>query len=440
MPPATEPPRRVATVANRAVTCDSRDMEVVRPFLVYRDRIGTPSEIGFLRRQYAGFTRLRPVWIGRTVLPGAVRLGDPIQRLGADGPFGPLRRLLFRYGGVVPRITAPWLGRTPSSPASPTLSWPGLTGPSGASGEADGPLGYDGGAPPHGAFAPVIHAQFARGGALALPLARAQRAGLVVTLHGGDVSKRKNWRHTLLAARWPDLLHEVACFVCVSQAVAGIASSRGVPARKLLVLPIGTEVAATPPPRQPAHYLFVGRFVEKKGIDVLADAMRRLRASGDTTKLVCVGDGPMRPALTALARDVPGIELTGWLPPESVAARMRAAVALIVPSIIAADGDAEGLPSVIPEAMAQGCPVIASAQGGMAEAIADGITGLLTAPNDAVALADAMRLMSADRGLADRLGLNGFNHATETLNARCQSAKLEALLLSVADRQQKAGQ
>ncbi len=451
-------------------------MEVVRPFLVYRDRIGAPSEIGFLRRQYVGFTRLRPVWTGRTVLPGAAQLGDPVQRLGGNGPFGPVRRLVFRYGGGIAPPIPPQPGPTPSpgastpspgasppsstasspsstaSPPSSTASspsWPGSTGPSGASGDGDGPVepGHDGfglscdavGLDRAG-FAPVIHAQFARGGVLALPLARALGAGLVVTLHGGDVSKQKNWRHTLLAARWPDLVREAVTFVCVSEAVAEIALARGVPARKLLVLPIGTEIPVSPPSRHPAHYLFVGRFVEKKGLMVLADAMRRLRASGNTTKLVCVGDGPMRPALAALANDIPGIELTGWLPPGAVAARMRDAVALIVPSIVAADGDAEGLPSVIPEAMAQACPVIASAQGGMAEAITDGITGLLSAPNDADALADAMRRLSDDRVLAARLGLGGFNHAADALNATRQSARLEALLLSVAGRQKKAGQ
>jgi glycosyltransferase involved in cell wall biosynthesis len=362
-------------------------MAVERRFLVYRDLIGAPSEIGFLRRQYVGFTRLQPVWIGRTIRSGASELGAPVIRVG-----GPVRRLLFRYGLAVPPVDT----------------------------------------------VPVVHAQFARGGALALPLVRSMGAGLVVTLHGGDVSKEKNWLGTVLAARWPDLVRQAAWFVCVSQAVAAVARVRGVPEDKLVVLPIGTELPATVPERQSHHYLFVGRFVEKKGIAVLADAMRRLRAGGDMTPLVGVGDGPLRPVLEALAREVPGIELTGWLRPEAVADRMRQAVALVVPSVVAADGDAEGLPSVIPEAMAQGCPVVASDQGGMAEAIADG-TGLLVPPGDAGTLAHAMRGLSADAALAQRLGLAGFEHAKLTLNAMVQSAKLEALLLDVADREQKAG-
>jgi glycosyltransferase involved in cell wall biosynthesis len=122
--------------------------------------------------------------------------------------------------------------------------------------------------------------------------------------------------------------------------VRDIAESRGVPRDKLIVLPIGVEIPDQPPARLPTVHLFVGRFVEKKGIAVLAEAMRRLRARGDQTQLICVGDGPLRPLLATLAQDVPGITLTGWLPPDAVRTHMTQAVSLVVPSIIAADGDA----------------------------------------------------------------------------------------------------
>jgi colanic acid/amylovoran biosynthesis glycosyltransferase len=363
-------------------------MQPTKPFLAYRDRIGVPSETGFLRRQYIGFTRLHPVWTGRTLLPGAAQVGDHLLRLGGDGPFGPVHRFLFRHLERAPPVGIPDI-------------------------------------------APVLHAQFARGGALALPLTRALGLRMVVTLHGGDVSKQKNWRGTVLAQRWPAMLRETERFVCVSAAVAEIAASRGVPARKLEVLPIGVEIPESLQVSHPAAHLFVGRFVEKKGIAVLADAMRWLRAQGDATPLVCVGDGPLRPVLEALSRDVPGITLTGWLSPEAVCGQMSRAVSVIVPSIIASDGDAEGLPSVIPEAMAQGCAVIGSDQGGIAEAIRHGQTGLLVSPGDAHALATAMRRLVQDVALRDGLGAAGFRHASTALNARVQSERLETLLLSV---------
>lgn len=363
-------------------------MQATQPFLVYRDRIGVRSEVGFLRRQYVGFTRLRPVWAGRVVLPGAGDIGPDLIRIGGDGGFGPLRRLMFRHFGQVPAIDVPGL-------------------------------------------APVLHAQFARGGALALPLAVGLGLRMAVTLHGGDVSKHKNWRGTLLAERWPALVREAGCFVCVSSAVAAIAEARGVPLAKLAVLSIGVEVPDRLPKREAVAHLFAGRFVEKKGIVVLADAVRRLRALGDPTPVVCVGDGPLRPVLESLARQVAGVTLTGWLPPDAVRAHMARAVSLLVPSIVAGDGDAEGLPSVIAEAMALGCPVIGSGQGGIAEAISDGRTGLLATPGDPQALADAMRRIVAEPQLGMALGLAGFAYAAAELNARVQSVKLESLLMSV---------
>lgn len=388
-------------------------MQVTQPFLVYRDRIGAASEIGFLKRQYIGFTRLQPVWTGRTLLPAAPQIGDHLLRLGGNGPLGPLRRLLFRQFG--------W---------TPAIDWPSaLPTPQTATGMSQRDSASTPGARTHD-LAPVLHAQFARGGALALPLARALNLRMVVTLHGGDISKRKNWQGTLLSRRWPALIREASCFVCVSCAIADLAAAKGVPMTKLQVLPIGVEAPARLPAGKPAFHLFVGRFVEKKGIRVLAAAMRRLRAEGDATPLACVGDGPLRPLLNGLARDVSGITVTGWLSPEAVRARMANAYALVVPSVVASDGDAEGLPSVIPEAMAQGCPVIGSDQGGVAEAIKHGQTGFLVPPDDAEALASAMRQIAQDASLRSRLRLAGFNEVTRTLNAALQSAKLETLLLS----------
>ncbi len=356
-------------------------------FLVYRDRIGVPSELSFLRRQYVEFTRLTPLWVGRHVMPQAAALAAPVHRLGGPGPIGWARRALFGRLGIAPPL-------------------------------------------PAGTFAPVLHAQFARGAALALPLVQAHAMRLVVTLHGGDVSKARNWRGTVQARRWPGVVAAASHFVCVSAAVAEIAAQHGVPANKLLVLPIGVEVpdAPPPPPTRPVH-LFVGRFVAKKGIGVLTDAIRHLRAAGDHTKLVCVGDGPLRSALESLAREAGGVELTGWLAPDAVQQRMAQAWSLLVPSIIAADGDAEGLPSVIPEAMAQGCPVIGSAQGGIAEAVSHERSGLLVAPGDGVGLADAMRRLVSTPALRQSLAQGAFHHVRSELNARTQSARLEAVLL-----------
>ncbi|HTW72661.1 MAG TPA: hypothetical protein VME47_22475, partial [Acetobacteraceae bacterium] len=78
----------------------SQSPSVPVPFLVYRDRIGTASEIQFLRRQYIGFTRLAPVWVGRHIMPLASELGGSVVRLGGTW----LSRALFQQAGIVPRL------------------------------------------------------------------------------------------------------------------------------------------------------------------------------------------------------------------------------------------------------------------------------------------------------------------------------------------------
>ena len=123
------------------------------------------------------------------------------------------------------------------------------------------------------------------------------------------------------------------------------------------------------------------------------------------------------------------MELVGWLSPEALTARMATARALVVPSVVAADGDAEGLPSVVPEAMARGCPVIGSDEGGIAEAVTDAATGLLVPPGDADALAETMLRLSSQPDLAVRLARAAFVAVGEHLNAVRQSAALEAILL-----------
>jgi glycosyltransferase involved in cell wall biosynthesis len=352
---------------------------------VYRDRIGVASEIAFSRRQYLGFRTLRPVWIGRMVLPDADQISPSTIRVGG------VRGLLLRHFGMVP------------------------------------PIDFS-------AFVPVVHAQFARGGALALPLARTMGAKLVVTLHGGDVGKAKNWRpHTVLARRWAGVMTQTYRFVCVSHAVAEMAARRGVPEHLLTVLPIGVEVPGSPPETaRDGKLLFAGRFVEKKGILVLAEAMRLLRAGGDQTMLICAGDGPLRPMLETLAREVSGVELVGWLSQPALAERMRRALALVVPSVVAKDGDAEGLPSVVPEAMAHGCMVIGTNEGGIAEAVTDAATGLLVTPGDAGSLAAAMHRLSSERDLAARLARAAFIDVGRRLNAIRQSEALETILLAAA--------
>jgi glycosyltransferase involved in cell wall biosynthesis len=366
--------------------------------LVYRDRLGVRSEVQFLRRLYAGFTRLAPVWVGCHVEPDAAQLGAPALHLGNDGAAGAVERALFKQLGVVPR--------------RPDLA-------------ALRPL--------------LIHAHFGRGGALALPLARKLKVPLAVTYHGGDATKETHYRRrcvpTIYQRRLPALLREAALIHCVSDHIRDVLLARGFPAAKLRVVRYGidTDPPVAPPADETAPYLlFVGRFVEKKGIAYLLEAMRRRRAAGDNTALVMVGDGPLKDELRRQAATLDSVTWPGWETPAEVRSRMRGAVALIVPSITAKSGDEEGLPNVVIEAMAQGTPVIGSRHAGIGEAIADGENGLLVPPGDAAALADAIARLVGDPDQRTRLGAAARRTAVAHFDAKTQSRLLEDAFLSLA--------
>jgi colanic acid/amylovoran biosynthesis glycosyltransferase len=367
--------------------------------LVYRHRLAPLSEIGFLRRFYLGFERLNPVWLGCHIEAGASALSAEPLRLGRAGPLGMLDRTLFRHCGIVP-----------PAPDLPALR----------------PL--------------LLHAHFGRGGALALPIARSLGIPLVVTFHGGDATKETHYRPRLLPhiyqRRLAALQREAALFVCVSEFVRDRLLARGFPPEKLEVIHQGVEIGgAHPPPPADTEapvILFVGRFVEKKGISDLIAALRLLANRGSAARLVLIGDGPLGGALREEARGLRRVSFPGWLANDEVRRAMRGAAAVCVPSVTAGEGDAEGLPTVIFEAMAEGAAVVASRHAGIAEAIEHGETGLLVPEGDPPALADALEHLIAQPALRMRLGAAARTVVAERFNALRQSRRLEAALLRVA--------
>jgi len=152
--------------------------------------------------------------------------------------------------------------------------------------------------------------------------------------------------------------------------------------------------------------VFVGRLVRAKGVQLLVEAMARLRTPG--VDLVFVGDGPERPAVERLARRL-GIDdrlhITGFVPHRRVPAVLASADLLVLPSVY------EELGTVLIEAMHAGLPVVATCVGGIPEAIEHGVTGLLVEPGDAAGLATAIDSVLSDPVLADRLGAGARRRA-----------------------------
>jgi glycosyltransferase involved in cell wall biosynthesis len=155
-----------------------------------------------------------------------------------------------------------------------------------------------------------------------------------------------------------------------------------------VTIPVATEEPAEPP-----HALFIGRLSEEKGILDFVEAT-------DGMPRVVVGDGPLR------AR-VPGA--VGFVSPAQVGAYYERAAVVVCPS------HREGYGVAAREAMAHGRPVVASAVGGLLDAVEDGVTGLLVPPRDPSALRAAITTLLADGDLRRRLGAAAREVARERL-------------------------
>ncbi|MDA0867843.1 MAG: glycosyltransferase [Cyanobacteria bacterium] len=183
--------------------------------------------------------------------------------------------------------------------------------------------------------------------------------------------------------------------------------------------------------RQP-YILFVGRLVEKKGCEYLIRAMAQVQATLPDTELIIIGDGPLRGALEALAvKHLTRYRFEGQQPPNMVKEWMGRSRVLVAPSVTTPQGETEGLPIVILEAMAMGLPVVSSIHAGIPEAIVCGETGFLAAERDEQALSQHMLTLLQHPGLWQRFSTAGRQRVQATFNLETNTHKLEHLYTQV---------
>jgi glycosyltransferase involved in cell wall biosynthesis len=176
----------------------------------------------------------------------------------------------------------------------------------------------------------------------------------------------------------------------------------GIEPGRVKVLRCGLDLARFPfraigVPSRPARLLCVARLVPKKGHAVLLEALERLAGTAGEAGVDFVGEGPLFDDLRRAA-DRPALRgrvgFVGALPPSEVLTRMRASDAVVLASVVAKDGDRDGLPVVLVEAAALGVPMIATPVSGIPELV-DGSTGWLARTADAGGVAEAIAAFAA---------------------------------------------
>lgn len=225
-----------------------------------------------------------------------------------------------------------------------------------------------------------------------------------ISAHAKDIylSREADLRRKLEAARFTvtctdfncRMLRGIAPQAAVHRMYHGIDATAFHPARRLA-------------PSLVPLILSVGRLRAKKGLDTLIEACARLRDSGRPFRCEIVGYGEEHDRLAAqiAALDLADqVSLVGRLTREQVIERCARAAVYVQPSRVTADGDRDGIPNVLLEAMAMGLPVVASEVSGIPELVQHGHNGLLVAPDAPAALADAMAALLDDAAQARLLG------------------------------------
>lgn len=288
----------------------------------------------------------------------------------------------------------------------------------------------------------VVHAHFGIDAVAVMNSAQSLDLPLVTTFHGFDATTRFD---RLLRSGSPSLIRYALgrnrlsrqgdLFICVSEFIRKKVLELGFPENKVVRHYIGTDVARFDTVSAERNegvpiVLHVARLVEKKGTAYLLAAFARVRRQCPDSRLVVIGEGPLRAQLEAQIDDLglgDSVEMLGACSHDEVLQWLKRASIFALPSVTASDGDTEGLPISIIEAAAAGLPIISTWHSGIPEAVQDGVGGVLVSERDTAALADALRLLLLDPQTRTRMGTSAQQFIRENFDIRTQTKKLEEL-------------
>ncbi len=251
-----------------------------------------------------------------------------------------------------------------------------------------------------------------------------RKLSVVLTAHGSDLRADMGGlgRRVL---QWT--MRQADALAVVSEDMRQLAIALGVPEGRVMVASMGVDMKAFSPPLADSprkDLLYVGRLVEEKGVIYLLEAFSRLAPLHPDLRLRIVGDGPLRPALEAMAQLLGialRIEFLGARAPRDIPGFFRKAAVFVMPSI------QEGLGLVAAEALACGCPVVAHDIAGVRDLVRAGETGIMVMPRDVSALAAAIDGLLRDPVRAAQLAEAGRQHIVSQYSWQAVAARYARL-------------
>lgn len=250
-----------------------------------------------------------------------------------------------------------------------------------------------------------LHARFGTAGVELLPIARKAKIPLIVSFHGFDATKMvkqsKRYRQKLKS-----LFRHARAVTVVSNHMKQRLIRLGCPEHKLTLIRSGINLQKFPylPPaqwgEQEIRLLSVGRLTEKKGMDILIKAFHKLHRKYPQARLTIVGDGEERSRLKSLVKKrqlQSCVAFTGALPHHKVREYMEKCHLFVIACRTAKDGNQEGIPNVLMEAMATGRPVVSTYHAGIPELIEHEKSGFLVPEGSVTKLANMLDYVLKER-------------------------------------------
>lgn len=224
---------------------------------------------------------------------------------------------------------------------------------------------------------------------------------IATVFHGIDISSREVLSH--YTPEYQQLFRRGDMMLPISDLWAERLKNMGCPANKITVSRMGVDMERftqrpVKAPGKPLQMISVARLTEKKGLHVAIEACRQLKARGVDFHYRILGIGPWERRLRTLIEQYQleaFIEMPGFKPSHEVKAMLDGADVFLLPSVTGADGDMEGIPVALMEAMAVGIPVVSTLHSGIPELIDAGHSGWLVPENDPLLLAEQLAAFSA---------------------------------------------
>jgi glycosyltransferase involved in cell wall biosynthesis len=282
----------------------------------------------------------------------------------------------------------------------------------------------------------LLHIYFGHIAVHLLPLIRAWKNPSIVSFHGADVmvdmNKPAYWKATL------QMLDGVTLALVRSESLWRALVDLGCDAAKIEVQRTGIPLEEFPfreravPKNGEWRFVQAGRLIEKKGLPVTLRAFSTFSNQQPNATLTIAGEGPLLPELQNLARELKIAErvaFTGFVSQEQLREIYSRSHIFLHPSQTGRDGNQEGIPNSMLEAMATGLPVFATDHGGIPEAIENGVSGVLVPEHDHEALARALLNAAQDPGFLSRIGHGGADAVRKSFDLQGQAQRLEEIYL-----------